>query len=305
MNSEDLQRTNEFTNYLKSKSFTSKSIKGRLNAIRLFWKWLDLENQEAEEISYSDLLLFMKYKSQRGVTQRTIQNYINTIHHYFEHLIEEQRITKNPAEEIEVKGVKRKTLYYILEPNELQALHNQFPASKPNQIRNKAMLNLLVNQGLTTAELSRLEVEDINLTHGAIDIRGSVKSNGRTLKLESHQIMEFYQYIHEVRKVILETKPKRNYQSKVETYKLFIGDGGTEHFSNYITQLMIQVRKLYPNLINAKQIRASVITKWLRIYNLREVQYMAGHRYISSTENYLENEMEGLIDEVQQFHPLR
>lgn len=144
MNLENSQRTNDFTNYLKSKSFTTKSIKGRLNAIRLFWKWLDMENLEAEEISYSDLLLFMKYKSQRGVTQRTIQSYMNTIHHYFEYLIEEQRITKNPAEEIEVKGVKRKVLYQILEPHELQALHNQYPASKPNQIRNKAMLSLLV-----------------------------------------------------------------------------------------------------------------------------------------------------------------
>ena len=51
---------------------------------------------------------------------------------------------------------------------------------------------------------------------------------------------------------------------------------------------MIQARKWNPNLINAKQIRASVITKWLRMYNLREVQYLVGHRYISSTESYLE-----------------
>ncbi|MEL6359273.1 MAG: integrase, partial [Bacteroidota bacterium] len=63
-------------------------------------------------------------------------------------------------------------------------------------------------------------------------------------------------------------------------------------------------RQLNPSVLNAKQIRASVITKWLRMYNLREVQYLAGHKYISSTEWYLENEMEGLQEEVQQFHPL-
>jgi len=55
---------------------------------------------------------------------------------------------------------------------------------------------------------------------------------------------------------------------------------------------------------NAEQIRTSVITKWLKIYNLREVQHLAGHRYISSTESYLQNDMEGLKEEVQQFHPL-
>jgi len=57
-------------------------------------------------------------------------------------------------------------------------------------------------------------------------------------------------------------------------------------------------------LENADQLRASVIVKWLKQYNLREVQYLAGHRYISSTESYQQSEMEGLSEEVNQFHPL-
>ena len=52
------------------------------------------------------------------------------------------------------------------------------------------------------------------------------------------------------------------------------------------------------------KIRASVITKWLKKYNLREVQYLAGHSYISSTEHYLQNDMEGLLEEIQKYHPL-
>jgi phage regulator Rha-like protein len=43
--------------------------------------------------------------------------------------------------------------------------------------------------------------------------------------------------------------------------------------------------------MSAKQLRASVIVKWLKIYNLRKVQYMAGHRYISATEAYRQNEI--------------
>ena len=64
------------------------------------------------------------------------------------------------------------------------------------------------------------------------------------------------------RKDLLKIKPKRNHHSKTKVNKLFIGDGGsTDHFINCIIKLMIQARKLNPNLINAKQIRASVITK--------------------------------------------
>jgi len=59
----------------------------------------------------------------------------------------------------------------------------------------------------------------------------------------------------------------------------------------------------YPNLA-AQQIRASVIVKWVKQYNLRKAQYQAGHRYVSSTEKYLQNEAEGLKQEIEQYHPL-
>ncbi|WP_345259593.1 hypothetical protein [Marivirga lumbricoides] len=55
---------------------------------------------------------------------------------------------------------------------------------------------------------------------------------------------------------------------------------------------------------SAHQFRASVNTLWLKQYNIREVQCMAGHMHIFSTESYLQNDMEGLKEEVQQFHPL-
>jgi integrase/recombinase XerD len=56
---------------------------------------------------------------------------------------------------------------------------------------------------------------------------------------------------------------------------------------------------------NAQQLRASVNAKWSKRYNLREVQYKEGHRYIGSTEAFLVNETEGLSEEVSKFHPLR
>ncbi len=53
-----------------------------------------------------------------------------------------------------------------------------------------------------------------------------------------------------------------------------------------------------------KQLRTSVITHWLKNYNLREVQYMAGHRYVSSTEAYQINDLDDLIEDIGKYHPL-
>ena len=57
------------------------------------------------------------------------------------------------------------------------------------------------------------------------------------------------------------------------------------------------------SFINFKQVRTSVISHWLKSYNLREVQYMAGHRYVSSTERYLVNHTEDLLADIDEFHP--
>ena len=123
--------------------------------------------------------------------------------------------------------------------------------------------------------------------------------------LEAHQIMDMYDYVLNVRNQIATLPAKRKTQQQQKTDKLFIGDGGNCYsMSNFVTQLMITVRKLNPQVLNAKQIRTSVIVKWLKMYNLRQVQYLAGHKYISSTESYLQNEIEGLKEEVQQYHPL-
>jgi integrase/recombinase XerD len=46
-----------------------------------------------------------------------------------------------------------------------------------------------------------------------------------------------------------------------------------------------------------------VTTHWLKQYNLREVQYMAGHRYVRLAEAYMVNQMEDLRADIDQFYP--
>ena len=67
--------------------------------------------------------------------------------------------------------------------------------------------------------------------------------------------------------------------------------------------LVKQLKTIDKNFESFKQVRASVITYWLKTEGLRKTQYLAGHRYISSTEKYLPNNLEGLIDDIAKFNP--
>ncbi len=289
--------TSEFKDYLKRKAYNEKSITTFERAFKQYEKWLSQEQLESEEIRYQDLLQFMKHCQKRDITQRTIQNYLGVVKHYYDYLMEENKIDQNPTSGIEVKGVKRKLLYHILEPQELNALYNNYQQDTLNGKRNKILLGLLVYQGLKVEDLARLETAHIQLREGQINVPGSRRTNERMLKLEAHQVLDIYDYMLNVRPQIIEA-------SKLATEQLFIGVEGGTRVSSFVEKMLPRLRKLNKNVLNAKQIRASVITKWLKIYNLREVQYRAGHRYVSSTESYKQNDLEGLQEEVNMYHPL-
>ncbi|NQY67094.1 MAG: site-specific integrase [Flavobacteriales bacterium] len=136
-----------------------------------------------------------------------------------------------------------------------------------------------------------------------IYIGGSRKSNERTLELKSNQIIELMEYQYTTRNELLKYR-------EAETDLLFLstptagklkatGSGKLDIWKS----LRNDIRKYNPKFINFKQVRTSVITHWLKQYNLRQVQQMAGHRYVSSTEAYLVNQTEDLQKDIDEFHP--
>jgi site-specific recombinase XerD len=312
MKGHNSSRTN-FKNYLQGKEYSHASIATYERFTDQFLEWLQKENMEVGQVRYQDILLYMKHcSSKKNHSQRTVQHTIITLGHYFDYLQDAQQIEGNPTKGIKVQGVKRKTLYHILEPHELHAIYNSYGAETLSQKKNKVIVGMLVYQGLKTEELDKLETKDVKLKEGKVEIAGSRKSNARTLQLEAHQVLDVYEYVMQVRPQILEKTKQPAYakasagrqteKPACRTGRLFVSVEGGEKLR--IDFLMSQLRKQNPKLENADQLRASVIVKWLKQHNLREVQYLAGHRYISSTEAYKQNEMEGLSEEVNMFHPL-
>lgn len=67
--------------------------------------------------------------------------------------------------------------------------------------------------------------------------------------------------------------------------------------------LVLHLKQMSSKIKSLDQVRASVIVHWLKLYNLRKVQVMAGHRYISSTESYKANNLDDLKEDIAKYHP--
>src|SRR5690606_5175912 len=132
---------------------------------------------------------------------------------------------------------------------------------------------------LCTDEINRLTVKDVKLRDGTLFIKGTRKSNERTLELKPHQVMELMEYQLQVRAAL---QPLHAEQTTL--YFLPTPAPGKKSITgndsiNIWKRLTPDMKKANKKFINFQQVRASVITHWLKQYNLREVQYMAGHRY--------------------------
>jgi integrase/recombinase XerD len=153
----------------------------------------------------------------------------------------------------------------------------------------------MVYQGLTLISLIRFKFEHIDLERVKIYVPSTRKTNGRELEIKLPQILSLAKFINESREIL---------QDSIGCHtEAFIPLNG-DRFEMITYWLFKKLRRINHNLRNSKQIRASVITYWLQNHNIREVQYMAGHRYISSTERYVQGNLESFQEVIESLHPI-
>lgn len=293
-----------YKNYLLSKGFSTATSESYNKSLLQYIVWTENNQIEAEQSTYNEVISYVQHLKNKSIKQRTIQLHINSLKHYFNWLIKRELRDNNPTLNINIKGIKRRKLYNIISKSILEKIYHDYKVENLKKEedaniakRNKIILGLMIYQGLGTLELNRLEVNDVKLREGKIYIKSSRRSNERTLKLEAHQVLDVMEYTLKIRAELLAENPKK-------TEQLLITKGTGNHLQNAIQKLLQKLKKMHKEIESLKQIRASVITGWLKVYNLREVQYMAGHRYVSSTENYLINDLEDLQEEVNKYHPI-
>lgn len=313
------QQYEKFTEWLILKKYSPSTVVTTIRATEYFLGWVATENiTEPEEVSYTDAMAFMQWSSKHGASQKTIANYLTHVRKFYQFLISEGVIKENPVAHIKVQGIKRRVYHDILNEEELQKLYQHYPTTIEHEPgknippqernilsrrRNKVIVSLLVHQGLRVEEVAALRLQDLQLREGKITIHSQRRIAARVMNLAPHQVYELMDYIHGTRKEFLQSNEtadrlflqwNRREGSRAEGKKLF-----------GITQMiLLHLRKINPRVKNIDQVRASVITGWLKIFDLRKVQYLAGHRYVSSTEEYKANVIDELQDDVTKYHPL-
>lgn len=300
-----------FQDHLQSRHLNTGTIRQKTNYAGYFLKWLETEHLQPQDTRYNDLLNFIDCCKLEGMGKIHVNRVIASVRDYYRFLKTSQPDMINPATGLYLKGHRSKVVSGIIGFNELEILYQTCQTGTLREKRNKVILGLLIYQAITTEELSKLETGHVNLREGKLYIPGNRRRNSRTLELKPFQVMELHQYLTETRPKILNEitapkparKPDRINKTRIKE-QLFVSLNGSEHIKNSLLHLFRDVQKINPGIMNAAQIRRSVIIYWLKTCNLREVQYMSGHKYVSSTERYQTNNLDNLQSKLERYHPL-
>lgn len=289
---------NSFKEYLQSRKLRERSIVHIMQYTRRFNEWLEKENLTAENCTYTDLLSLVKYYRDKDFSIHNQNKHILGVRHYYNYLRHIGRTKHNPAENLLIKGNIQKLPRDILSKEQLEEIYENYQPKTAVQKRNKIILGLLIYQGLTRDELDRLEPNNINLERGIILIKRNVKLRQRILKLAACQILPLQEYLIEIRKTLQKLK-------KQSSEKLLITTGHTNTIIEIARELLNELQLKHSFLKSFRQIRNSVISHWLEEKNIREVQYLAGHGNIKSTQRYEQVNLQELTEQLNKYHPLK
>jgi integrase/recombinase XerD len=227
---------------------------------------------------------------------------LTSITYYFDYLSERNPSVLNPAKNIRIRNNNKRLVHDLLDYNELMTLYKRYIPETPRYVRNQVIFGFLICQGMTVRELHNLKLNDLNLREGSILIRGDNPralrkgTTSRKLPLEAVQVIDLLEYLKNIRSKILigkylktsGRKPKRG-NRKRRTDQVLLSMNGSPYLKNSLHHLFIDLKRSSLQIRSARQLRQSLIAHWLTQFNLRKVQYMAGHRYVSSTEWYKYN----------------
>ena len=295
---------NSFKDYLEIHAYSKRTIESYDGIITKFLSWCRKKGYDTCTMDYKQCLEYVSHIQNRKnkLTQKSINHGVGIIKLYFKYLVFDEQRQTNPLENTNIKGVKRHYEHELLSKIELEELYFSYqteniktPKCPSVAMRNKVLIGLAVFQGLDARSIRLLKVYNIDLSRGKVYVPGSRRSNARTLDLNSSQIMPLMQYIQTHRTIL---------QEKIKLFTDALFPLKSDRISSVVNPAFKELKKMNFRVTNIKQIRASVITNWLKEHDLRRVQYMAGHKYISSTEHYLRNDNTAMHEAIERFHPM-
>ena len=269
---------------------TCKHYRRDLQALALFCN--EIGRGAWHELDSEDVRAFASSSYRRGLSSRSIQRRLSAARTFFRYLLREKHVKRNPVASVPApKGGKR--LPGNLDADRMAKLLD-IPGEGAIVDRDRAILELLYSSGLRLAELTDLNLGDIDSRDATVQVTG--KGNKDRIVPVGRKALDALARWHK-------TRPE---MAAADEKALFVSNRGQR-----LSPRSVQARvthwakrqgidsKVYPHLF-----RHSFATHLLESsHDLRGVQELLGHSNISTTQVYTHLDFQHLAQIYDKTHP--
>ena len=247
-------------------------------------EWKDLDSEHVRAYSAACY--------RKGLSARSIQRRLSAARTFFRYLVRENEVKKSPVTSVSApKGKKR--LPGNLDADRMARLLD-IPGDGPIVDRDRAILELLYSSGLRLAELTDLNVGDVDMHEATVHVTG--KGNKDRIIPVGRQAL----------KALRQWTITRGDLADAEEKALFVSNRGSRISTRSVQSRVKHWAKqqgidanVYPHLF-----RHSFATHVLESsHDLRGVQELLGHANISTTQVYTHLDFQHLAQIYDQTHP--
>ena len=249
-----------------------------------------------EAIGRPEILSYLQKLNSEGKSARTVSRHISSIRSFHQFLLREKVTSGDPTVHIDLPKIDQR-LPRILSMDEVDMLIAIPDRSKPQGVRDNALLEILYGTGMRVSELIGLDMDDIHLSMGFVRVFGK-GGKERIVPLGNQAIQACTRYVEEARPVFIAKQRgvdalfvnmRGNRLSRQGCWKLLKG---------HALKAGLQ-KELTPHIL-----RHSFATHLIENgADLRAVQEMLGHADISTTQIYTHVSRARLKEVYVKFHP--
>lgn len=289
------KQINNFLEFIKDdKKLSENTLQSYKRDLVQFEEYVDSNKYNFLKMTEEDMKKYFTHLQDIGKKTSTISRNIASIRSFYQFLVRNKKIKRDPTEKIQSPKVEKKAPC-VLSSQEVELLLEQPKNIDLKGIRDKAMLEFAYATGMRVTEIISLDIDDVNLKDGLVTCRNGARQ--RNIPLGSLSLKALAEYIENSRPILI----------KDENIKaLFVNTNG----KRLTRQGFWKIVKYYKEQahitkdITPHVLRHSFATHLLQNgADLKSIQTMLGHSDISSTQVYMQFQDESIKNIYKHAHP--
>jgi integrase/recombinase XerC len=287
-----------FIEYLQiEKNYSQYTIEHYQHDIREFSLFMSEQGlSDLGDVEYSDTRIYLTKLFDQQLSRKSVARKISCMRSFYKFLLREKIVEDNPFSLVSIPKLEKRLPDFFYE-EELSQLFNACETETALGRRNKAILELLYATGIRVGECCKIQMKDIDLSLSTVLVHGKRKKE-RYVPFGSFAHDALDEYIKNGRSELLKDKDDHGY--------LFVNfrggpltDRGIRDILNKLIENSALTGKIHPH-----KLRHSFATHMMSNgADMRTVQELLGHAFLSSTQVYTHVTKEHLRNIYMSHHP--